>query len=214
MLIIFDLDDTLIDTSGCVTPFKLKRALQIMLGSVPTPSQIDEMNTINQASYRTIEAIGTFAKNHQIGKEALNLGIAELTTSLPDDFPVRCTPHAKEILEYYRKQSPLALVTGGYAPFQLEKMEKAGIEASIFSKIAVPEDSVKKPFYQGLFREFSENPADVWVCGDRVSMDLMPAWELGFKTIHMRWGRGQRIQSAPWVDYSISDLSELRKIIP
>jgi FMN phosphatase YigB (HAD superfamily) len=118
------------------------------------------------------------------------------------------------MLQFYEKRCPLALVTGGSPSFQWEKLEKAGIEASIFSKIIIPEDSIKKPFYEGLMREFSEAPANIWVCGDRVSMDLDPAHELGFKTIHMRWGRGRRIKHEPWIDHSISDLNELRNIIP
>ena len=95
-------------------------------------------------------------------------------------------------------------MTGGHPPFQREKMEKAGLDTSIFSKIAIPEDSVKKPFYEGLANEFSIKSSKIWVCGDRVDMDLAPAYELGINTIHMRWGRGKMVKSADWIDHSIS----------
>ena len=125
----------------------------------------------------------------------------------------RAIKNAKEILKYYASRCPIALVTGGHPPFQLEKLKKAGIEPSIFSKIAIPEDSIKQPFYREFAKEFLASPADVWVCGDRIPMDLKPAHELGFNTVHMRWGRGLQMAPEPWIKYSIADLSELRKWI-
>ena len=213
-MIIFDLDDTLIDTSGAVTPFKLRSVFQILVGRAPTECEFEELLGINAGCSKTKEAIEAFAKGRGISPEILEKALAEMTTPLPANFSIPCTPNAKEILEIYRKRCPLALVTGGSPPFQREKMEKAGIEASLFSKIAIPEDSVKKPFYKALMREFSIVPADIWVCGDRVPMDLAPAHELGFKTIHIRWGRGRRIKHEAWIDHSIQDLNELRNIIP
>ena len=213
MLIIFDLDDTLIDTSGYVTPHKLEVALGLLLEGCQKPTDLAELKALNEASPRTQDAIREFAGRRKIAKERVHLALSELTAPLPSDFRVPCTPHAKEILKYYASRCPLALITGGHPPFQLEKLEKAGIEASIFSMMAVPEDSVKKPFYKAFFEKFSKDPADVWVCGDRIPMDLAPAHELGFRTIHMRWGRGQKMGQEPWIDHSISNLGELRDII-
>jgi FMN phosphatase YigB (HAD superfamily) len=213
-LIIFDLDDTLIDTSGSVTPFKLQAVFEILMERIPTRLEFQEFLAFNEQCLRTRDTIEKFARSKNIPEKAVFRAIAEMTSPLPTNFSIACTPNAKEILKSYRNQCPIALVTGGHPPFQREKMEKAGIEASIFSKIAIPEDSIKKPFYEGLMREFSETPADIWVCGDRVSMDLAPANELGFNTVHMRWGRGRKQNTEPWIDYSISDLNELRNIIP
>ncbi|MBU6447143.1 MAG: HAD family hydrolase, partial [Verrucomicrobia bacterium] len=107
----------------------------------------------------------------------------------------------------------VALVTGGHPPFQMEKLEKAGIDRSFFSKIAIPEDSIKKPFYEALLREFSIRPQEVVVCGDRIAMDLAPAHALGCQTVHMRWGRGKKLATEQWVTHSIVELSELTRII-
>ncbi len=176
--------------------------------------EFQEFLALNEECLRTCDAIETFANGKNIPEPAVARALAEMTTPLPSNFSIACTPNAKEILKSYETRCPIALVTGGHPPFQREKLEKAGIEASIFSKIAIPEDSIKKPVYEGLMREFSEVPTDIWVCGDRVSMDLAPANELGFHTVHMRWGRGRRIKHEPWIDHSISDLNELRNIIP
>jgi putative hydrolase of the HAD superfamily len=213
-LIIFDLDDTLIDTSGSITPFKFRKVLEVLLGRVPSYLELEELLAINEDSSRSYDAIEQFARIKKIAGEVLSQALREMTAPLPAHFSVSCTPNAKQILEIYRNKCPIALVTGGIPSFQREKMEKAGIEASLFSKIAIPEDSVKKPFYEVFMREFSANPMDVWVCGDRIPMDLAPANELGFHTIHMQWGRGRRVNREPWVEYAVSDLNELRNIIP
>lgn len=182
-----------------------------MLGRSPSSNEIEELMAINEQALKTQDALATFASRHNL---SLDPTFAELTTPLPNDFHVQCTPYAKQILETYAKKMPIALVTGGHPPFQMEKLEKAGIDEALFSKIAIPEDSVKKPFYQAISRDFSVDPSEIWVCGDRIPMDLAPARELGCKTIHMRWGRGLKMETLHWVDFSISNLSELKRIIP
>ena len=68
-------------------------------------------------------------------------------------------------------------------------------------------------YYEALLKEFSELPSDCVVIGDRIPMDLLPAHELGFRTVHMRWGRGRMWKSENWIDHSIRELSELLEIL-
>lgn len=210
-MIIFDLDDTLIDTSGSVTPFKMGECLKrLIAGGLPVAdfgAGYQELLAINAKSSTSRDALVQFAKD----PKRVDQIIGEMTSPLPSDFRVKTTPNAKEILNYLRKEHTLALVTGGHPSFQMEKLEKAGIDRSIFSKIAVPEDSVKKPFYQRLIEEFS--PAQTLVCGDRIEMDLLPAFELGLITVHMRWGRGAIVKTEKWIHHPISELSELKGIV-
>ena len=217
MLIIFDLDDTLIDTSGFITPFKLRMCVQklIDLGLfIPNREEAEKrLLALNAESPRSGDAVLQFLSHYCFREEEVIPVLAELTTPLPHDFVVPTTPNAKKILSLFYTLCPLALVTGGHPPFQIQKMEKAGIEPGLFSKIEIPEDSVKKPVYETLLREFSVMPQDTWVCGDRIAMDLVPAKELGMHTVHMRWGRGRRQQMTQEVDYSICDLGELKGII-
>ena len=217
MLIIFDLDDTLIDTSGAVTPFKmkacLKKLVELGLPISDFPKAYGELLAVNAKSLKSRDAIERFAAPFSPTSAQIDEALKELTTPLPSDFSVPTTPFAKEILEYYRSICPLALVTGGHPPFQRDKLKKAGIEVAVFSMIAIPEDSKKKPYYEAVQRKFSVSPRDVWVCGDRVAMDLAPAHELGFRTIHMRWGRGTLAGPEKWIEHTISDLRELKEII-
>lgn len=217
MLIIFDLDDTLIDTSGAVTPFKMKECLKLLVREGLPVSNFDrsyqELLAINAKSPKSKDALSRFIESAGGDPRLLEAVLREMTAPLPEDFVIPTTPNAKEILEWASRSHTLALVTGGHPPFQREKLKKAGIEPAIFSKIDIPEDSVKKPCYQGLLKEFSVPPQQVLVCGDRIAMDLVPAHELGIQTVHMRWGRGAQGQTEAWIRHAITDLSELKRIV-
>ncbi len=217
MLIIFDLDDTLIDTSGSVTPFKMRECLKRFVAEGLPLSDFEasyqKLLAINAKSLKSKDALVQFLAEMGGRPEWLAGALLEMTLPLPEQFRVPTTPNAKEILKHLGKSHALALVTGGHPPFQLEKLEKAGIDRTIFSKIAIPEDSMKKLFYQRLLKEFSMPPGRVLVCGDRVGMDLVPAFELGLTTVHMRWGRGSLGETEAWVHHTIADLRELKGIV-
>lgn len=171
-----------------------------------------ELLAFNKEAPSSKEALSKLIWKVGFPPEKAHLAFTELTTPLPNQFFIPLIPQAKEILTHFHSRCPLILVTGGNPLFQNEKMEKAGLDRSLFSKIAIPEDSMKKTVYETLSKEFSIPPNDIWVCGDRVEIDLKPAKELGFHTVHMQWGRG-KIQNADWVEYRISDLNQLLGII-
>jgi FMN phosphatase YigB (HAD superfamily) len=218
-LIIFDLDDTLLDTSGSITPYKLREFLRFLerslycdRGTTFLPSfdvAYLELLKFNSQCESSKEAVRLTLERHRamhLYEEALAL----FTAPLPKDFTISTTPHAKNVLLSLRERGYLiALVTSGKRDFQLQKLEISGLEPSIFSKIVIPEDSIKKPYYEALLREFLERPYDGIVVGDRIPIDLAPAHELGFRTVHMQWGRGMIWKSEPWIDHSIRELSEL-----
>jgi FMN phosphatase YigB (HAD superfamily) len=215
-LIIFDLDDTLIDSSGSVTPLKLRLCVEKLSAlGLPLPD-LDEayrrLFAINEQLGKTVDAVRAFISAYPNPPD-LSEVFQWLFAPLPEDFVVPTTPGAREILAFYQKRFLLALVTGGHPPFQMEKLEKSGIDRSCFSMIAVPEDSRKGPFYEAAQRKFGLSAKEIWVCGDRIAMDLAPAHALGFRTIHVRWGRGSRVVTESWVDHAVSDLRGLREII-
>lgn len=216
-MIIFDLDDTLIDTSGSITPYKLKECLKYFVAAGLSVPDFDlayqNLLKINESSKGSKEALAKFLAQYNVDSQLLESALLQMISPLPAGFSVATTPNAKEILKDLSQKHVLALVTGGHPPFQMEKLEKAGIEPSVFSKIAIPEDSIKKPFYEALIREFSLAPQMVLVCGDRVAMDLVPANALGCQTVHMRWGRGINLKTEEWITHSILELSELKRIL-
>ena len=211
MLIVFDLDDTLIDTSGTITPYKFRCIMDLFEQEkifLPQDAAV-QLAQLNEQCNNTKDAVRIFLERYSAAhlfSKAMEIYIAPL----PKDFFIPTTPGAQKVIKLFkRKKITMALVTGGAYSFQREKLEKAGFEPSIFSKIAIPEDSIKGPHYKALLKEFSTFPHDAMVVGDRVRMDLAPAYDLGMKTIHMRWGRGLREQTEKWIDHSITSLEEL-----
>ena len=218
MLIIFDLDDTLIDTSGCITYFRLEDALQAMVSHGLIVADFSEalalLRRLNSTADCARSAIAEFVEILGVDKNFYELAIKEIHKDLPPDWPIFPLEGALDLLADLGSQHQLALVTIGRHPFQMEKMKKAGIDSRIFSKIVVTEEKNKKPHYQMIVEELGYCPTEVLVCGDRIPLDLAPARELGFKTVKVQWGRG--LNSSPHrgeVDYCIFRLKELKGIV-
>lgn len=218
MLIIFDLDDTLIDTSGCITSVRLEDALLRMVEAglvLPDlPEGIKILRRLNETSGSARTALTEFLEIHGAERRFLEYGLKELSSSLSPDFSLFPLEGALALLLELRAFHQLALVTVGNREFQFEKMKKAGIDSSLFSKIIVCEEPNKGPHYQAVAEELGFSPSGVLVCGDRIPIDLTPAKELGYKTVHIPWGRGKNRSGAKCdVDFTIFNLSEITEII-
>ena len=218
MLIIFDLDDTLIDTSGCITHFKLEDALHAMvsegLAISDFPEALDLLRRLDRASDSARSAVAEFVEILDADKRFFEIGVTEIYENISSELPIFPLEGAVELLTDLKQQHQLALVTVGKEPLQMDKLKKAGIDSRIFSKIAVTEERNKKVHYQTIVDELDTLAAEVLVCGDRIPVDLIPARELGFKTVQMLWGRG--LNSSGYkgdVDYCISELKELKNIV-
>ena len=108
----------------------------------------------------------------------------------------------------------MVLVTVGLPKQQLTKMRKAKINAKLFKRITVIPEGSKKSSYEQVMKEFNYSPSETLVCGDKVAADLLPAKAIGCLTVHMRWGRASvEEEHHSGIDYTISELKELRTII-
>lgn len=219
MLIIFDLDDTLIDTSGSITPFVLKRALVSMVAAglkvkdlTKSFALIEELDKKTSHAKETLEF---FLKDYDAKEFFLEKGLKVLRSPMPRSAKVKPIKDAKILLRELILKHKLALVTIGNKTIQLEKMEKAGIDYSIFCNIVVCEydcECNKGHFYKEIAAKQSIAAREVLVCGDRPEIDLMPAKNLGYKTVHFKNGRG-RFASSEHCDYQIDKLMDIKKII-
>lgn len=217
MFIIFDLDDTLIDTSGSITPFQMKRVLKDVLSK----EQFDQnfqiiFNTLLELDSKcksSRETIKTFFEKYGIDKGHYKAAIEKIYGEIPSTCKVFTVPQAIETIELLSKTHKLAIVTAGDPKIQLYKLEKAGIDRSFFCKIDVSTTRDKKKYFESLVKDFSLKCEDVLVCGDKIDIDLMPAKQLGFTTVLMKWGRGRNQLIDESVDFKISSLTELHKIL-
>ncbi len=223
MLIIFDLDDTLIDTSGSITPHKLEQAICAMMEAglviddfAAALKMIHDLNAKRESCSPSV--LTNFLSISGYSQNFLPIGLAKLREPLTSlSQPVHVVPHALEMLEIVQKKYFLSVVTIGVPSLQLSKLKNAGIDPSVFSKIDVIEERNKKPSYRAIIDALGFLPQEVVVCGDRIAIDLVPAKELDCHTVHLAWGRGSHLREdahkSASVDYTIDDWSGFAELL-
>lgn len=216
MLIVFDLDDTLIDTSGSVTPVRIREVTEyfVRVGFLPHfNTYYEEFLQVNQSSINFKQAVSRFTHRHGGSAELVDQAL-QIYSNPTLEMGVHSLPHASKILNHLKVKYLLALLTYGIPKMQLKKLEKAGIDREIFSKITICNQRNKKPYYRELLRHFNVSPNQVIACGDRALYDLVPAKELGCRTIHIEWGRG-KIPHAydAFIDRRVAGLEEMCRVI-
>lgn len=216
MLIVFDLDDTLVDTSGALIPLKLKMSLQAMIDAGLKTSSFEiafqELQKIDARSPNGKETLTKFLEKMNADPSFLDIGLKEYL-SLPKDFFIRALEGAQQVLTTLVKEHTLVIVSTGIEQAQYMKMEKAGIKKEIFRKIIISPDYNKKLYYLRLTKELKFKAEETLVCGDKFDTDLLPAKELNMKTVQILWGRALKTTSNGKPDYSIKKLSELLPIV-
>lgn len=219
MLIIFDLDDTLVDTSASILPIKLKRALlEVKAAGLKLNFSLSEalkkLLTIDQKTASSEETLKVFFEKFKLPPDPyLKLATRVVYEGSLNQIKILPVPNAELILKDLNQNHQLVLVTIGEEDQQKEKLEKAGIDVSFFSIIEVITKKAKKESYKRICQDLGFKSHEVLVVGDRVENDLKPAKELGYKTVLMRRGRGKNQRDFNFVDFKINSLLELKKII-
>lgn len=218
MLLIFDLDDTLIDTSGSIAPPLLEKALDRMVKAGMAVTNVKEARGMLARLYSS-SASGTSGMREFVelmdGTPALaEVGIETIYDPVHWDRPVRATEGANELLELFARDHQLALVTLGREEVQKRKLEAGGIESSLFSMVCVTQERNKALSYTRVLEKLGFTPSQAIMIGDRIELDLSPAKALGITTVHIRQGRGLGNTGLKRdVDYTILSLSELVPIV-
>ncbi len=217
MLIIFDLDDTLVDTSLSITPFLQEKALKRLLEAGLHLHNFDEalsmLRSIDSTALSGKHAFKEFLELHD-GLDYLEMALHAIYEAPLFEKPVQPVDYAIDLLKQLKKDHTLGVVTLGHPSIQKEKMRLSGIDPSYFSFVECCPDGNKKEIYQKVVKSLGIHSKDVAVCGDRICVDLSPAKELGLKTIHFRHGRGLgRTGLKSDVDYTILRLEEIPKLI-
>ncbi len=217
---IFDLDDTIIDTSSCLVEKRLETALLAMkkmgFASLYEFSFLfDELKSIDKLSNSSKKAIEIFVNKYNGNASHIEIAIDEIYHApLSKDEKINFTKGAKNFLYKAKINHTLCLVTVGDKSLQKDKLKKAGIDCSIFSKIDMITTKDKKNSYEKILVDLHYCAKDTLVCGDKIETDLMPAKELGCMTVLMRNGRG-RTYTLPnrYVDHVIEKLSDINNLI-
>jgi len=213
LLIIFDLDDTLIKTSELITPWRFRKVLEHLQKFCPQQGFVQafaELLNDHQNFESSEQALKTVLGKNGCDSTLLETAICEMNR-FDEEIPVELFQSVKKLLTILRQKQALALVTSGNYQIQTLKIEKSGIK-DFFDYIEIATSNNKKNIYQNLL-QLSKNERAI-VIGDRVSRDLLPAKELGLLTVLIRQGRGcyQKIDPNV-VDYVIDDVIELQDLL-
>jgi len=214
LLLILDLDDTLINTSGALRARKLADAFDAMVeGGLPASAELARLMEIDSSSVDVRETLQQLVQEAGGSTALVELGLGGYYGPLPDDLAVPLLEGAHEALADLSRTFQLAIVTVGAPAQQWEKLQRCGLDLDLFDRIEVLRDGPKGEVYRQILDEMGIEPHDVVVCGDKADVDLRPAKELGCKTVQMVWGRaGRRAGGEQWVDRRVSTLSELANI--
>lgn len=197
---------------------RLESALRQMIASglevVDFHQALLELKELNTLADSGRKALRQFLAKREAVDLFFEIGEREIYHTSFSDITVTPCPGAVGILAELSECHTLALVTVGEIQHQADKMKSAGIDSTVFSKIAVCPTPNKGPYYQEIAEALNFAPSQILVCGDRISVDLSPAKALGCKTVHVRSGRGQGMTGCVVdVDYTISSLVEIKEIV-
>jgi putative hydrolase of the HAD superfamily len=192
-LIVFDLDDTLVDTSE-IYFLARNRFLSIMQEEGFDPKyvigifeSIDKIN-IEKHGYRperygksmeeTYDQLTKLSGN--VVKHEVKCRVAECGMILFVKLP-RVIDGAIELLEWSYQQFKLVLLTRGVETLQHKKIEHANLR-KYFGLIRI-ENLKDKNSYLRIIYESGYLPEQTWVIGDSIKSDINPGIEAGAKCI-------------------------------
>jgi len=223
-LIIFDLDDTLVDTSDLywrtrsafvklIDPFVESDANHI----VETFEQIDSIH-IKEEGFSPTRYLRTMLKTYENLKPTSSVKNPKILTAIQDcalsittDLP-KPIDGARELLQWSSSRFDLAVVTRGEESFQLRKLEQVGFRG-YFNLIEVVKRKTPETF-KGVITRTGFRPDGTWVIGDSIQTDINPGIAVGARCLwyaykHRAYYWQQEHGHAPIGEFlKISDLRE------
>src|SRR3989344_3907510 len=140
-LIIFDLDDCLVDTWGSMFPQLTNQAVDEMVKAGLKVTSLEKaakrLAEINEDAKDGTDAITAFLKEINADASYLEAGKKGFY-NFNFEYSIKPLPGVMELLQ--QAKATFALVTKGSFDDQMEKLKRAGIDKKIFQKILAVED--------------------------------------------------------------------------
>lgn len=220
--LIFDLDDTLFDTSAQLIGPAISEACAAMIHSGLMCSQEECAQSKKKLilSGQRIDFFTYATQNFEVDKDAHPDEIAAVGRKafyqrrVPTIHPFDGVP---ELLNQLKPKYKLFLVTAGHPPTQLEKIRKLQFE-SFFNKILfadIGQKTSKFDIFKSLAKENEILPQQTLAIGNRIDDEIKFAKMLNMKTCLVRHGEyryllPQNLLETP--DFTISKIMELSDV--
>jgi FMN phosphatase YigB (HAD superfamily) len=216
LYLIFDLDDTLLDTSATAGRFKLLEVVELwrqagVLAQSPQEAA-QELMALRRGFPTARDALKQYAHTHGLSADALLAAESEYYERLHPAVPIRLMEGALPCLDQLRLHHRLALVSIGRPEQQHRKMEAAGLDPARFDHIRIVEEGSKQRPFKELAVAWGFDPSqpmpELVAIGDRYATDIQPAQALGMRSIMVG---DQPAELEP--DARIASLDELAPIL-
>lgn len=216
--IAFDLDDTLLDTSGLLTPKASRDTFTLMIQKGLKLS-LEECENLRTNFIRTLSHREVFEKL------AYSHGTPETIEHLPqiyDSFYFAKLPAslpliqgARQNIDYLKPKYALYLVTAGIESSQLGKVAALGIEKD-FKKVFVVnslQKHKKKDAFQQILELENIQPQELLCVGNSLLSEIQDAVSLGAQACYFEHGeeRGKLSDLARLPDFHVKNHAELIK---
>jgi putative hydrolase of the HAD superfamily len=191
-LVIFDLDDTLVDTSDLYwrTRTAFVNLIDPLVESGPsqivdTFEDIDSIH-IRKHGFSPTRYLKTMLKTYEnlradsTKDDHILKAIQDCARAITAEFP-EPIDGARELLDWVHPRFDLALITRGEKSLQLKKLEHAGFK-KYFRMIETVERKTSKTF-QGVITSCGFSPGETWIIGDSIQTDINPGIEAGARCI-------------------------------
>jgi len=208
----FDLDDTLLDTSGGLIPIAARRAMEVIVREKTTDlsereAMIEALMLKRSEILRQEPRADIWKRlagdNFALGEEARQVFLRPPLDNVPAT-AVRFTDGAIELLKWTKANSTIHLVTSGDPVIQTGKINRLGI-GDFFESIQIVEarpspPNGKGPKYEAFLKtreKYSDVPARSFLSiGNRVDTDLGEAKLLDWRTVWIRHGEHSHLAPA------------------
>ncbi|MBC7741690.1 MAG: HAD hydrolase-like protein [Bdellovibrionaceae bacterium] len=191
--IAFDLDDTLLDTTGLLVPKASADAFNILIKaglklSLPECEKF-RLEMIKETSHK--EVIEKLADN--FGTDQTRLASNEAVRmfyepNLPDVLPL--LPGARENLNYLKPKYKLFLVTAGADQAQRKKAQALGINKDFERMYVVNslDKERKKAVFEDIIKNLAIPPENLLCVGNSLSSEIHDGLLVGAKTCYFEFG--------------------------
>jgi putative hydrolase of the HAD superfamily len=222
-VVIFDLDDTLIDTTHLVLPLAVKRSFHALIqaGAKTTLDELekDRMMLRKQFSHNEIFPLLAqkyFAKT-TVPKDIIQLAVQKAIQCFyePELYaPFPLIEGAQENLDKIFRKKIMYLVTAGVPHAQQKKIQACQIE-KYFSECFFVESMKgleKSVALKEILRRHHFRPSAILSIGNRLSSEIRESKKLGMQTCYFQFGEHQdEVPTGPdeFPDYTIHHHKEL-----
>ena len=226
--IFFDLDNTLwdFDRSSILAFDKIFEIFDLINYGIPSAEDFhktyfDHNNRlwdlyrkgVIDKDFLKIERFRLPLKDYGITDEKLASDLGESYTDYAARL-VALVPNTMDVLDYLKEKNyKIHLITNGFLEVQSIKMQASGLDKMIDSSFVSEVVGFKKPdhrIFHHAMKEAGGNIENSVMIGDDLSVDIIPAKEIGMT--HIYFNR-KKISHNEKLDYEIYDLIEICDII-